>query len=325
MTSLTSAIFEVQTVDMPDILSRKFDLCIFASGYEERCIHCPSLLSPDVVKRAVVFSFNEKVEHNQRRRNDEFFDEQWPGDRVHLSTDDDMPIYEYMNEVNSGFEGEVRILMDYSSMSRLWYAALLNWVRTYSGPAHLKVYFVYACGTYRKSIAPLVIKDILAIPGCEGNPRPTHETAAVFGLGYEGESTLAVFDKLEAKYNYAVIANPGASPDAPKIARDKNSDLLEERPTVLEYSLLDLESTYIKLGELISVHRMKDNIVLVPMGPKPHILACILLAMRFQEITLLRVSGHRFENGEQSEPVKATGALVVTEVCPRSYVAQMDD
>jgi len=78
---------------------------------------------------------------------------------------------------------------------------------------------------------------------------------------------------------------------------------------VLEMPLASIESCYRHLAETIAPHRPDGEITLVPMGPKPHVLASILIAMRFQEVACLRVSG-------APNPINVwpTGEIVATRV-----------
>ena len=58
-------------------------------------------------------------------------------------------------------------------------------------------------------------------------------------------------------------------------------------------------------------HRPDGEITLVSMGPKPHVLASILVAMRFQEVACLRVSGTPDPLGLPDLTLKALRALWV--------------
>ena len=307
----TFAVFDLTLESAYDI---DYSLGIFASGYERRCRYSASKLDSTKFDKCVVFGFEEHSDHPERIKNDEYFEETWKSDYIKMSQGNELPIYEYLNKQEFREQNDLHLLIDYSSMSRLWYAGLLNWIRNSPREGRTVVDFIYSLGIYRKRIGPLVINDILAIPGCEGVPVPSLRTAAIFCLGYDGESTLTVYDKLQADTVYAIIANPGSSDDAPNIARQSNLDFLQERITTLEYPLRHVATTYSKLSEIVSTHRGLDNVVLVPMGPKPHILASILLAIRFPETTLLRVSGSRVTRTDEIESIEAQGEIILTRV-----------
>ncbi len=159
----------------------------------------------------------------------------------------------------------------------------------------------------------MIIQDMLAIPGCEGGTAIYDKSIAVFGLGFNGWASLCVLERLEADSVFAYLASPAADDGYPGVVRSKNSDFLDEprvQKDVLGFPLKSVEMTYRYLSELISPHRSRDVITLVPMGPKPHVLAAILLAMKFPEISCLRISTKRI----RPEKVEPTGEIVSTRV-----------
>jgi hypothetical protein len=143
---------------------------------------------------------------------------------------------------------------------------------------------------------------------------------AVFGLGFHGLATLCVLDHLEPDTVYAFLAAPDASDDSEARTRTANRQLIEDRKTkaVLPLPLPSVEATYRSLAEMIAPHRLDGEITLVPMGHKPHILAAILVAMRFPEVACLRVTS--MSNGLD---VTATGTLIVTRVIIKGDVSEV--
>jgi hypothetical protein len=115
---------------------------------------------------------------------------------------------------------------------------------------------------------------------------------------------------------FAFIASPGASPNYPDRVRTLNKDFLDEprvKQHVLELPLRSVETCYRYLSELVTPHRFKDSVTLVPMGPKPHILASILVSMRFPEVSCMRVSAKR----ASPEKVEANGEIIAVRVVVR--------
>jgi hypothetical protein len=176
--------------------------------------------------------------------------------------------------------------------------------------------FVYALGRYEEKDNPMVIEDMMSIPGCEGGALQSNHSLAIFGLGFNGWASLSVLERLEADEVFAFIASPGASPEYPERVRKLNKDFLEEprvKQHVLELPLRSVESSYRLLSELITPHRFSDTVTLVPMGPKPHILASILVSMRFPEVSCMRISAKR----DRPEKVEPSGEVVATRVVVR--------
>src|SRR5207249_4264430 len=102
-------------------------------------------------------------------------------------------------------------------------------------------------------------------------------------------------------------------------AQAANAELIKHSKRTLQLPLFSVERTFVHLAELIAPHRDGGDVTLVPMGPKPHVLAAILLAMRFEEISCLRVSGRR----SKAEGVGTTGAIVATRVSFKPGRAQL--
>jgi hypothetical protein len=134
---------------------------------------------------------------------------------------------------------------------------------------------------------------------------------AVFGLGFDGLATLCVLDRMEPDVLYAYLASPAPFDDYPARAQKCNQELIDKHARqTLRLPLASVERTYRNLAELVSPHLMEADISIIPMGPKPHVLAAFLLAMRFEEIACLRVSGRR----QRPERVGTTGEVVATRV-----------
>lgn len=299
--------------DFPAVQEEQYDLALFASGYESRCIHVPSRIETSHVDNAMVFGFTEEQKCVKRTESDTFFINSWKREPTLVSGDDERPIFDFLNERSAGLalDRPIKILLDYSSMSRLWYTAVLNWARFASQGRTVTIDFVYSLGQYSRASPPFVIRGMVSLPGCEGRAYRLRESVAVFGLGFHGDAALCVLDHLEADSVYAFLASPGGKPEYEKEVRERNRDLIENRKMkqMLPLPLDNVEACYRSLAETIAPYRPDGEITLVPMGPKPHVLASILIAMRFPEVACLRIS-----STPDTSDVPATGELIVTRV-----------
>lgn len=302
---------KVVDIDFDSVREEQYDVSLFASGYESRCTQVSTLIDPSKVNNPLVFGFVEESGSGKRIENDAYFKEKWKCTPIPLSGDDEKPIYEYLTEYTKALDRPIHILLDYSSMSRLWYAAVLNWARFAVSGKEVIIDFIYSMGKYEEEKHPMVIREMVSIPGCEGRAYRLRESVAVFGLGFHGLATLCVLDQLEADTVYAFLASPGASEEYVARTLEYNKDLINNHKieNILNLPLVSIETCYRQLAEIIAPHRTDGEITLVPMGPKPHILASILVAMRFQEVACLRVSG-----APEPLEVKATGDIVATRV-----------
>jgi hypothetical protein len=300
----------VHDLRFEDVLTPTYDLALFSSGYEPRCTSFPRLLTGLNTRQVVVLGFSEVLESEERRAADEYYKERWDVEPIVGSANRDEHVYEILRESQIPQDGHVRILVDYSSMSRLWYSAILNWARYIEGPTKIDVDLVYSVGDHQKSERlPMVIHEMMCLPGCEGGA-PLFNSVAVFGLGFEGAAALCVLDRLEPDKIYSYYADPAAFPEYASKAKEANRDLIAQSAAILPLPLTSVERSFSHLAELVQPHRKEADITIIPMGPKPHVLAAILLCIRFEEIACLRVAGKR----TRSDRVASTGDLVLTQV-----------
>lgn len=301
----------VLDTDLDTLSHEQYDVSLFASGYESRCIHVPGILNPATIANPLVFGFTEEAKSSNRPINDAFFADKWKCPPIPLSGDNEKPIYEYLQKCTKGIDRPIRILLDYSSMSRLWYAAVLNWARFAAAGRQVIIDFIYSIGTYKDLDHPYVIRGMVSVPGCEGRAYRLRESVAIFGLGFYGMATLCVLDHLEADTVYAFLATHETRTEYLTKTREMNQTLLNNPKLrgVFEFPLTSIETSYRNLAEVIAPHRADGEITIVPMGPKTHVLASILVAMRFPEVACLRVSSN-----PDVIDVKPTGETVATRV-----------
>jgi len=304
-------LYRLNDVDPMECTRGRYDAVFFASGYEKRTTHVARMLERDSSGSVVVLGFDTWVDEPQRVANDAYFDEAWKSRPRVISANDDTPIYELCRAISPTSRESVRILVDYSSMSRLWYAGLLNWARYLPGVQEVVIDFVYSFGRYTEDRPQMVIDDIVAIPGCEGGAMRISKSVAVFGLGFDQFATLCVLDRLEPDLVYSFLASPGSDATYLDRVRSCNEEIIQKHAKcTLDLPLGSVERTFCGLSELIAPHILESDVTLVPMGPKPHVLASILLSLRFIEVACLRVSGH----GATPARVEATGEVIATRV-----------
>jgi hypothetical protein len=310
------SIHKIADISFSALAQEKYDVGVFASGYEARCTFVPKKCSFANMRNSLVIGFKDLADTEPRKAHDEYFRSDWKVEPVIASSGNDFVVQVLLNDIVSKGARVRRMLVDCSSMSRLWYSGILNWARFGNSADETVIDFVYALGRYEENNLPMVIEDMVTIPGCEGGALQSQQSLAIFGLGFNGWASLCILERLEADDVFAFIASPGASPDYPGRVRELNKDFLEEprvKQHVFELPLRSVETTYRYLSELVTPHRFKDSVTLVPMGPKPHVLASMLVSMRFPEVSCMRVSAKR----ARPEKVEPTGEIVAVRVVIR--------
>ena len=279
--------FSVNDVGLAAIQSQMFDLAVFCSGYEERCIHFASRFEGAKAGQVEVLGFRQLSNSDQRKRNDSYFRETWHKEPVLLSGDDDAAVYQFLGQHCQG--SVFRVLVDYSSMSRLWYAAILNWARSRAPGRRSGNCVRLLHGRLREPIDPDRNRRHIGNTRVRGRCGLRFgDAVAIFGLGFYSLMTECVYEQLSGPV-YAFLSSPGASPRYAARVLSSNDFLIQHSDAVIEVPLSSVETAVRYLAELVLPHRPHSEVVLIPMGPKPHVLASILLSMRFGDICCLRV------------------------------------
>ena len=205
----------------------RYDLAIFASGFEARATALAEQLGNEVARDIVVLGFRTQRGILSRQRNDAFYSSViGVSPVIPEANQDDLVIFEALERVCEATTGPIRILVDYSVMTRSWYAAALNWLRLSSRTSTVTVDFVYAQGSYQGSHDPLQITDISAIDGFEGVVSGKRNTSALFCLGFDKYATLAVHERIEPEeFTCFIVTNGRDFPVLPDIS-GQNASLI---------------------------------------------------------------------------------------------------
>ena len=206
-----------------------------------------------------------------------------------------------------------RILIDYSSMSRGLYLPLLS-LSAIGGVRLTMCYSVGQYGAAESSYPVSAIGKIEPVATMEGLPYATRPRLYVFGLGYDGTGTAALADRLEAGKLAVFWAEPGASARSAEVARDRNRELIERAFLRFRCPLSDVEGATAALFRLAEELRETDKVVMVPVGPKPHVLACGIVAAQLDHVTVL--SPYQGPGGIQGNfpDIAASGDVICTAV-----------
>ncbi len=274
-----------------EALRSSYDLALFASGFEGRATFAHGMLKGFHAKTVKVLGFSEDRSVLSRRANDRYFAEQ--GLVVEIVESEPEVFFGSLLNDSRG-EGEVlHVLVDYSVMTRSWYGAILSWAATREdGSPRVEIDFVYTHGKYARMFDPLEISDIVSIPGFEGISSGSRRTTAFFGLGFDKYATLAVLDRIEPDEVFCFIA-AASDPAVGDFVRENNSELVQMAAAVVELPVRNVAESFRIICEYVLLIDSDTEVVTVPMGPKPHVLASLLAAHRMPRVACVHVRGSR--------------------------------
>lgn len=190
----------------------------------------------------------------------------------------------------------VSVFVDISSMPRAVYGALLIEAANELRDAIDSLVLGYVPGQHLGSYEGRQQLDGLrALAGLEGLSNFDRDPALVLGLGYDGPLAEAVVDLFQMTHVSCVLADPGVSPDAAAKARVANHRVLERAELVETADVGDLSEWLDSLNRLVSWYSETRDVMLLPLGPKPQVVAGILCALEHPEVALrcLRTSSTR--------------------------------
>src|SRR5688572_19111142 len=135
-----------------DVLDLHFDAIVAASGYERRCTFQARKLRSDAARK-IVLGFDKDLESENRKINDKTFKDlgykifRKDGQKIDL----DFFTKLISDIVSNSKESEVNIYVDYSSMTRNWYAQILFVANQIVTNKSINIYFGYSFAKYEKS------------------------------------------------------------------------------------------------------------------------------------------------------------------------------
>lgn len=307
-------------VRMTDVNSGPIDAVLAASGYESRASFVVSKTKFGSGTKKLVLGFADRHQIARETNDRKFKKLGFKIENADGATGTDVKAL-LRTIVSESSSGSLSILIDYSSMTRTWYAAIINFFK--SEPLKLKradIYFAYSLSTYSRPHKPSPNAVMDPIPGFCQLHLPHRETALVIGLGYERDRALGLAEYIEARETYAFYADPAIDSQFPRTVQENNRELLNRigPNRVFSYPIADLKITDSILSSLCKGLIGKFRVILAPLGPKPFSLLCLLLATRVDGLDVWRVSA-----GKQSSAIERSPSGRIL-VCKATFTNDAD-
>lgn len=278
-----------------EALTVPFDLVVTASGFESRAVHIASQLPKCQRQKRHAMAFTDR-QVLAREDNDAqfailgFISRQFDGG-------DRQAVLQYVKQLLQSVKRKrISILIDYSCMSKTWYAAILEAIRCYQTRSvnSIVLYFAYSAAKFTKP-PPKIHNHVMGpILGFGGLSDPAEKMALILGLGYEPERAQGIVDLLEPSECYAFYTDPAFQKQFARSVRTANKALLKfklRKECIHTYPSASLQIASCHLTPLcLRLARDNYRIILAPLGPKPFCLLCLILAAKFREFEVWRVS-----------------------------------
>ncbi|CAM3720294.1 hypothetical protein [Pseudoalteromonas maricaloris] len=303
----------IKDLSRAKLTQSEYDLAIFAVGYEPRCTHLFDLLEKSKINDILLLAYEESQQNEMHKLHLANFG---INDVVILTHSEIREVYSALIkrvEALSVDKETFKVLIDYSSMSRNWYAAILNYFFNIL-TIKVEVTMVYSCAEYPLSsdFLDFELGDVKVLPGCQGSPITKKKTAGIFMLGFDRVGPLSFYNLLEPDLVYGVVSSPGSLPNYEEKAREINNQFIQHQlnngENLIGAPIFSVAQTYENLCQLIRPIKNSYNISIVQFGPKPHLLASTIAGLVFRNVSCIYSEYKRTKHHH----VKASGDLVIT-------------
>ena len=281
---------------------KHFDAIIAVSGYESRSAYLASKIDLSIIKDKIVLAYNEMNHSLFRDYNDDKFRAMdFTFHQVSSNEISNLPEILDCICLNNP-KKSLDILIDYSSMSKIWYSGIINYfIELEEILSDVNLYFSYSPSEYSKSRTTNIQYNFDSQLPVEYGLKPL---ALVLGLGYEKGRSEELGRKIKSQATFAFYADPAIDQRFVKDVLENNQTFLKriEHDQIIKYPIYDLNSINASLTKLCVNLRIDHQLVLAPIGPKPFTLMCFILSARYPDIKIWNVSSSFLDAPSDRKP-----------------------
>lgn len=289
-------------------------LLVTVSGYEKRArFFSEACLANGLDSRGkwAVIGFKEHSSALSRPSNDQFYTKN--GKKPHVIATSDYPGVEAYIEASlanrdSNPTRPISVHIDYSCMPRNWYCNLVSFLDRilFDGD---EVYFWYSAGEYPESDYPTAgVSDFSVYSGqARLNSR---FRVHFFGLGFDRIRASAIYSVIDPQYLVCYYADPGVKPEYVMKVQQDNEQVIKDSQLVANVPVNDFCAAFSRLCALSNEFLEFGDVIFVPDGPKPLVLASSLVPEYLGKPGVICFHVTRRKNTREPIEVKAIGDIL---------------
>jgi hypothetical protein len=278
-------------ISAQEALSIEYDLALCCSGYEPRSAALPREMQETFKKSGHVVTLEKHSQDQVRIQLDKELASLCGGRTLSFPNDEHALFLRWLSEeiqrIRSRIGRRPKIFVDYTTFSKPFYIGCL-----YVGKRERSVDFVFGYNIGIRDTADWEsseVDDLYALPGLEGSPHGSGRSTFLFSLGLDANQAVALEEILQPNAYYVLIAEPAADIELSKLVLERNKDFIENAEACLKAPLGNAASVAGLCRDLTGVGGHESNLVIVPIGPKPHALGLGLAAILEPKTTYLHV------------------------------------
>lgn len=297
-------LLHAEQVSFDRVYEDRIDLVIGVSGYEKR--------SPYLMERIklgnetkLVLAFKERNNELNRPENDRIF-RRLGFEFIDVSGNSVVNIEELVARIPGKPGDELRILVDYSCMTKPWYASIIDYFSHENLPwKKVSLLFSYTQSEFVDPKKPKPLKIAEPLGHGPHGMMAGKPVALVMGLGYEKARAEFLRKSVDPEETYCFYADPSSDKRFVEKAYVNNFRLIDSlhKSHVFAYPLEDMGKTTRMLTDLCLDLRLNYRIILAPLGPKPFALISILIRAMYPDIEIWRVGAGKLESVYDRIPI----------------------
>ena len=198
-------------------------------------------------------------------------------------------------KLNTSKTTSLEIHIDYSAMPRSWYCRIPIEISKYLRNVDT-AYFWYAEGEYPEKYEEFPSAGIDNFSFFSGKPslKANNNRIHVLGLGYDSIRSQAISTVIDPSYLISCYSFPPTRRGMQENVKKLNEQILSQSALTLALHLDDFSFMVSKLCEIANELLIKGDIIFIPDGPKPLILAISLVPECLQKegITCMHMTRH---------------------------------
>lgn len=302
------------------IESNDFDLFITTVGCENRSSWLISNFNIKARKKiALLYPKNNRSVFS--RKNIAFFKEK-KLPLVEINPDDNSKLIKIFSQyIDNHKSKDLTVLIDYSMMTKIMYFGLIKYISELEDhPSKIEVFFNYTPVKYSKIRKPKTIKKSSSLNECLNKANSKKPTALIIGLGIEAGRSFYLKNQLKPDNTILFYADP-APEGYVETVFENNAKIIEdtEMRNMLNFSLSDIDNIMESLTSLVLELRLKYRIIIAPLGPKSFALVSMLIASRYPDVDIWRLSSGTCSGELKREPVGHSIVLKSSFVSSEEY------
>tara|TARA_R110002051_G_C8738645_1_gene498763 strand:- start:101 stop:1042 length:942 start_codon:yes stop_codon:yes gene_type:complete len=303
----------IEDIKFNELRDQSFDLGIFASGYESRSSFLIRNLDGVKIDNRIVFGFENYRENKIRKENDEIYLNNNFSKVNILNQGDSRLIYDILIELKTDHFSDkknIKVLIDYASMSRMWYSSILNFFRTLDNIA-VDIYLNYSPGLYYDiEFIDYSYSAINSLPSHEGSLSSNTKTMLVLGIGFSPYLIKSVIEEIEPNEIIGVIPIPSINKKYDEKLKEIKVILARDIRAWVKCPVKSLTSIFRTYAEITNEAIDSKDILFLSVGPKILTMASLLVSQRFDQVTSLYLKTPKFEDKD----VKESGEFICNRI-----------